>query len=228
MIARNSGVYFEMVNDIIHSEYNKNPQNLYLLNRDITEILKTELIRKNKKVPTTPTSAVSKATKSLIKANKIFELDDFFYPNITEAKRFYFGKKLEDLPFNDNGIFFVSPSTILLSIKDFPKKKTAQDVNEENKISKKKNTTKSLDKKQVVGYLTEYLSENCFSIEMTKKYVVLLIKGSADELTAIGEDLKRIVENSVLHQKDRRTMPERIKKTNQKRTNTTKKEDASN
>ena len=142
--------------------------------------------------------------------------------------RFYFGKKLEDLPFNDNGIFFVSPSTILLSIKDFPKKKTAQDVNEENKISKKKNTTKSLDKKQVVEYLTEYLSENCFSIEMTKKYVVLLIKGSADELTAIGEDLKRIVENSVLHQKDRRTMPERIKKTNQKRTNTTKKEDASN
>jgi len=198
MKAKNSGDYYNLAKEVIYSEYEKAEPTK--LTRAHVNLMVCNKIKEEKPDTTTKKTqpSVHRALEALIKEKVVFLHDKYYYPNTAPARRIALRSEIEALPFNKDGIFFVSLSTVMLSIRGLYKKETSDTLdNGDNDSVETGNEEKTLDRKEVKQLFKDYLSEeNCFSVEITKKYVVLLIKGSAEELTAIGKDLENIAKNS--------------------------------
>ena len=200
MKAKNSGDYYNLAREVIYSEFEIKGDATKLTRPDINRKV-CSLLREKKPGITTKRAqtSVHRALETLVNEKIVFLYDEtYYYPNTASARRVVLRSKIEALPFNKDGIFFVSSSTVMLSIRGLYKKETSDTLdNEDNDSVETGNEEKTLDRKEVRQLFKDYLSEeNCFSVEITKKYVVLLIKGSAEELTAIGKDLENIAKNS--------------------------------
>lgn len=204
MREKNSGDYFKDTYEVICAEFEKPLGDVQLNQKKICDLV-SKLInnRKNLKgsaklMYTDVQSQVSKALKALKEANMVYQIGSLYYPYIPEAMRYILRPKLEDLPFNEDGIFFVSSSTVLLSIRGLSKKTTVQEYEEEENDSVDSNICeKILDRKEVKKLFKDYLTDkHCFNVHINNNYVVLLIKGTVNEVEDIGEDLKAIVKKS--------------------------------
>ena len=143
-------------------------------------------------------SAVYRALEGLVAKKKVIYENKHYYPNSVEAIRFLKRPELENLPFNEDGVFFVSPSTVLLSIRGLSKKTTVQeDEEQENDPVDSNICEKILDRKEVKKLFKDYLTDkHCFNVHINNNYVVLLIKGTVEEVEYIGEELKAIAKRS--------------------------------
>ena len=210
MREKNSGDYFKDTYEVICAEFEKPLGDVQLNQKKICDLV-SKLInnRKNLKgsaklMYTDVQSQVSKALKALKEANMVYQIGSLYYPYIPEAMRYILRPKLEELPFNEDGIFFVSSSTVLLSIRGLSKKTTVQEDEEAENDSIDSNICeKILDRKEVKKLFKDYLTDkHCFNVHINNNYVVLLIKGTVNEVEDIGEDLKAIVKKSWEHQNE--------------------------
>ena len=204
MREKNSGDYFKDTYEVICEEFKKPLGDVQLNQKKICDLV-SKLInnRKNLKGSAKLTyidvqSQVSKALKALKEANMVYPIGSLYYPYIPEAMRYILRPKLVELPFNEDGIFFVSPSTVLLSIRGISEKTTTENnENLDNTSTESDIVKKSLDKKEVIKLFKDYLTDkHCFDVHIYNDYVVLLIKGTDKEIEDIDEELKDIVKKS--------------------------------
>ena len=204
MREKNSGDYFKDTYEVICEEFKKPLGDVQLNQKKICDLV-SKLInnRKNLKGSAKLTyidvqSQVSKALKALKEANMVYPIGSLYYPYIPEAMRYILRPKLVELPFNEDGIFFVSPSTVLLSIRGLSNKTTVQENEEqENNPVDSNNCEKILDRKEVKKLFKDYLTDkHCFNVHINNNYAVLLIKGTDKEIDEIDEELKDIVKKS--------------------------------
>lgn len=142
--------------------------------------------------------SVSRALKKLEGENKLFYEGKFYYPDTPKGMRYLKRQKIVNLPFKEDGIFFVSPSTVLLSIRGLSKAEVVDDNEDLNNVTNEPVVVeKTLDRKEVKNLFNEYLTDkHCFNIHVNNNYVVLLIKGNDEELREIGEDLTGLAKKS--------------------------------
>lgn len=205
MSKKNGGYYFKAVYEVICTEFEKSMEPLFLTRPMIARLVSKKInIENGYEEDSEYTSvgvqtSVRKALLALEDDGKIiFDDDKYYYPNSVEAIRFLKRPELENLPFNEDGVFFVSPSTVLLSIRGLSKKTTVQeDEEQENDPVDSNICEKILDRKEVKKLFKDYLTDkHCFNVHINNNYVVLLIKGTVEEVEYIGEELKAIAKRS--------------------------------
>ena len=172
MKAKNSGDYYNLAREGIYSEFESKGDATKLTRQDINRKV-CSLLREKKPGITTKRAqtSVHRALETLVNEKIVFLYDEtYYYPNTASARRVVLRSKIEALPFNKDGIFFVSSSTVMLSIRGLYKKETSDTLdNEDNDSVETGNEEKTLDRKEVRQLFKDYLSEeNCFSVEITK------------------------------------------------------------
>jgi len=206
MTKRNNGYYYQTTYSIIKEEFEKSPHDALLTK---TKIKKLVCEKKNiDHPPENPSAAytprqvqpsVHRSINALLESKKIMLINNKYYaPYSVDAFRMNMQSALEKLPFNEKGIFFVSPSTILLSINGVSEESSEKAAKKEDESSDSQEKKKYVpNNKEIVRLFKEYLTEeNCFDVHIVKNYVVLLVKGSDAELSAIGKELSNIANRS--------------------------------